>query len=254
MTRTSDVPEKEHHSHARPKNSARWRMATVATVAAASALAVISAVQADGLDLRVSSVTDLHSLVQHRRDQVDEKQRRVAALNEEVSRLGALTDDSRTRTIQRQVRRLRGPAGFTAVSGQGLSIQLNDTPKSDTAALLEKGVDGDNLVVHQQDIQAVVNALWAGGATAVTTTGIKCVGNTVVIRDIPYAPPYRIKAIGDPLLLQQRLYSTPWVAAYMQAVDDYNLGWQLEVVDDLDFEAYSGTVDLRYARPADQSR
>ncbi len=40
--------------------------------------------------------------------------------------------------------------------------------------------------VHQQDIQAYVNALWAGGARAVTlqgqrlisTTGIRCVGNT----------------------------------------------------------------------------
>ena len=53
--------------------------------------------------------------------------------------------------------------------------------------------------MHQQDIQAVVNALWAGGAEAMTiqgqrvisTTGIKCVGNTVVLHGVPYSPPYR---------------------------------------------------------------
>ncbi len=59
--------------------------------------------------------------------------------------------------------------------------------------------------MHQQDIQAYVNALWAGGAEAITlqgqrlisTTGIKCVGNTVVLDGVPYSPPYVIEAIGD---------------------------------------------------------
>ena len=58
--------------------------------------------------------------------------------------------------------------------------------------------------MHQQDIQAVVNALWAGGAEAMTiqgqrvvsTTGIKCVGNVVILHGVPYSPPYRISAIG----------------------------------------------------------
>lgn len=260
MPSASGTPEKRH-PHTRPRPTPGWRMATLATFAAASGLAITSAVQADGLDLRASSVTDLHSLVQQRRDEVDDLQRKVTLLKDEVADLGALTSDKKTRTIQRQVRRLQGPAGFTAVSGPGVSISLDDTPKSDTADLLERGVDGDKLVVHQQDIQAVVNALWAAGARAITlmdqriitTTGIKCVGNTVVIKDIPYAPPYRIKAIGDPLQLQDQLYATPWVAAYLDAVRDYNLGWSLDVVDDLSFEPYSGTVDLRYAEPADQS-
>ena len=56
----------------------------------------------------------------------------------------------------------------------------------------------------------MVNALWSGGAEAMTiqgqrviaTTGIKCVGNTVVLHGVPYAPPYVISAIGDPEKLQ----------------------------------------------------
>ena len=59
----------------------------------------------------------------------------------------------------------------------------------------------------------MVNALWSGGAEAMTiqgqrvisTTGVKCVGNTVVLHGIPYAPPYVISAIGNPDRLRAAL-------------------------------------------------
>jgi uncharacterized protein YlxW (UPF0749 family) len=88
-------------------------------------------------------------------------------------------------------------------------VILDDAP----ASVAANGIEPDLLVVHQQDIQAVVNALWSGGAEAMTiqeqrvisTTAVKCVGNTVVLHGIPYAPPYRIRAIGDPLRLHAAL-------------------------------------------------
>ena len=81
-------------------------------------------------------------------------------------------------------------------------MTLTDAPRSVDVP----GLDPNVLVVHQQDIQAFVNALWAGGAEAISlqgqrlisTTGIKCVGNTVVLDGVPYSPPYVIEAIGDP--------------------------------------------------------
>ena len=67
--------------------------------------------------------------------------------------------------------------------------------------------------MHQQDIQAVVNAMWAGGATAVTiegqrvitTTGIKCEGNAVQLQGVPYPQPYEIQAVGDPDAIEAAL-------------------------------------------------
>ena len=49
--------------------------------------------------------------------------------------------------------------------------------------------DNDDLVVHQGDVQAVVNALWAGGAEAmsimdvrvISTSAVRCVGNTLLL-------------------------------------------------------------------------
>lgn len=243
------------------QRSKRWRLAALVTFGCASALMVTSSLQADGLDLRATSVTDLNTLVQQRRDQVDAKQQRVAELTEEVRQLGVAVDDNRVRTAQREARRMRGPAGFSPVAGEGVRIALDDTPKERAAELLEDPPDlgrtlvGDDLVVHQQDIQAVVNALWLGGARAMTlmgqrivsTTGIKCVGNTVIIKNIPYSPPYVIEAVGDPDELEEAVYSNPRVAAYLADASVLDLGWSLDTEDELELPAYTGSAELRYA-------
>ena len=93
------------------------------------------------------------------------------------------------------VGRLLGGLGHTRIAF------FTDAPED---VINSSSQDIELLIVHQQDIQAVVNALWAGGAEAMTvqgqrvvsTTGIRCVGNTVVLHDVPYAPPYVISAIG----------------------------------------------------------
>ena len=67
------------------------------------------------------------------------------------------------------------------------------------------GADPDDYVIHQQDVQAVVNALWAGGAEAmmlqdqrvISTSAVRCVGNTLILQGRVYSPPYIITAIGD---------------------------------------------------------
>ena len=137
----------------------------------------------------------------------DALQQRVAALNREVDapRQGRRRR-RRSATCSARSTRCAGPPGFEEVHGPALTVVLSDAPKEEIDRAVENGeVTADQLVVHQQDIQAVVNALWAGGAEAMTlqkqrvisTTGIKCVGNTVVLHGVPYAPPYEITAIGD---------------------------------------------------------
>jgi uncharacterized protein YlxW (UPF0749 family) len=120
------------------------------------------------------------------------------------------------------------------------------------------GVDPDLLVVHQQDIQAVVNALWSGGAEAMTiqdqrvvsTTGVKCVGNTVVLHGVPYAPPYVITAIGDQDRLREALASAEPVQIYRQYVEAYGLVYRERSPAEATLGPYEGSVDLQHAQPA----
>jgi uncharacterized protein YlxW (UPF0749 family) len=103
----------------------------------------------------------------------------------------------------------------------------------------------------------VVNALWAGGAEAMTiqgqrvisTTGIKCVGNTVVLHGVPYAPPYVIEAIGDADSLLAAINDSPSIQIYKQYVDAYGLGYAVDRVAAIEAPAFSGSVGLRFAAP-----
>ena len=117
---------------------------------------------------------------------------------------------------------LEPAAGLDALQGPGLVVTLDDAPRDQPGT---DGIDPNLLVVHQQDIQAVVNALWAGGAEGITlagpadrhrTTGIKCVGNTVVLQGVPYSPPYRIAAVGDQRAMDAALQASPDVQTYLQ--------------------------------------
>jgi len=230
----------------------------VVVFVAAGALFVTSGLAAKGLDLRASGVTDLDTVVRQQRERADDLQRQVAQLNREVDDLGKGVDDEQVSELQKQVDALRGPAGFETVRGPAITVRLSDAPKEEIDRAVQSGdVTPDELVVHQQDIQAVVNALWSGGAEAMTlqkqrvisTTGIKCVGNTVVLHGVPYAPPYEITAIGDIDALRTALDSSDYIAGYKTYVDAHYLGYEVTTDDDVTMPGYSGSSDLRYATP-----
>jgi uncharacterized protein YlxW (UPF0749 family) len=233
-----------------------WRLVAVVVFVVAGVLFVTSSLDSGGLDLRASSVTDLDTVVRQQRQRTDDQQRQVADLTREVDQLGKSVDDAQVSAVQHQVDALRGPAGFEKVHGPAITVVLSDAPKADIVRAVGKGeVAASDLVVHQQDIQAVVNALWSGGAEAMTlqkqrvisTTGIKCVGNTVVLHGVPYAPPYEITAIGDLDSLRIALDSSDYVAGYKTYVEAHHLGYQVSTDDDVTMPAYDGSSALRYA-------
>ena len=81
----------------------------------------------------------------------------------------------------------------------------------------------------------------------ISTTGIKCVGNTVVLHGVPYAPPYEITAIGDVPALLEALEQSEYIAGYRTYVEAYDLGYEVTVQDDVEMPAYQGSNELRYA-------
>lgn len=234
-----------------------WHTASVLVLLAAGALFATTAVSSKGLDLRAASITDLPGVVRQERERSDDLQARLAELNREVDQLSRQVDDSTVTRLQAQVDKLLEPAGLAPVAGPGLTVVLDDAPKSEIdQAGGDSGVTVDELVVHQQDIQAVVNALWAGGAEAmsiqgqrvVSTTGIKCVGNTVVLHGVPYSPPYRIAAIGNPAELQASLDADEYIDAYLTVVEAYDLGYDVTPSARLELPAYKGSTALKYAQ------
>ena len=215
-------------------------------------LFVASAISADGTDLRPTN-TSLQTLVDTRAEDVAELRADIRSLQDEIDRLSAGISDSALRGVRADIARLRAPAGLTPVSGPGLVVTLEDSPPGTDP----HGLDPNLLVVHQQDIQAFVNALWEGGASAISlqdqrlisTSGVKCVGNTVVLHGVPYSPPYRIEAVGDPAQLSAALDASPGVQLYRDYVEDVSLGLLVEESADLEIPAFDGSPALVYAEP-----
>jgi len=154
----------------------------------------------------------------------------------------------------------RADADLTPVSGTAIVVALNDTPVARRAGPWPSGVRtpvADDLVVHQQDVQAVVNALWTGGARAMTLMGrrvtartaVRCVGNTLLLEGKVYSPPFVVAAIGDPARLRAALDADPGVALYREYVDAYGLGYRVNAAPGTTFPAATQPPPARYATP-----
>lgn len=231
-----------------------WRVGTPLMVLLSGSLFAVSAVNSEGTDLRAGRYTDLASLVQAEAEAYEELRARVEELTGQVTDLSAQVGSRDVQRVQERIETLRDPSGLTPREGEGLRIVLSDSPlqAEDTTQPLKF------LIVHQQDIQAVVNAMWRGGASAVTvqgqrivsTTGIKCEANSVTLQGVPYPQPYVIEAVGDPEVLAASVDGDPYLSFYRQqaATEDIRIGWEM-TAEEVQAPAYDGLLDLSYAEP-----
>ena len=228
------------------------RVATVAVCLLAGFIMATSALASRGNDLRPARTTELAALVRAEADRADQLARTAAGLRSEVDVLTRDLNAAGGVPAASDLTAAAEQADSVAVTGPAVTVVLTDAP----ASVQPAGVDADLLVVHQQDIQAVVNALWAGGAEAMTIqgqrvssrTGIKCVGNTVVVHGVPYAPPYRITAIGNASRLEASLRDNDYLQLYRQYVDAYRLGYQVSREARVQMPAYTGPAEFTHAQ------
>lgn len=217
------------------------------SAALAGFLFVASGITADGTNLRTGGLEDLRSLVLDRADKVGVLQSEVDSLATEVNDLSITKVDP---ALSSQISQLEQATGLTPVSGSALRISLDDAPR-EPGEQLPTGVAPDDLVVHQQDVQSVVNAMWRGGATAVqvmdqriiSTSAIRCVGNTLLLQGRVYSPPFVITAIGNTSELQQALNDEPGVAVYREYVERLNLGWDVSILNQTTIPAWQGSIE-----------
>ncbi|HEX8971181.1 DUF881 domain-containing protein [Oryzihumus sp.] len=236
------------------RRPSRWSLLVPVVGAAAGLLFATSAQTARGTDLRPSG-TDLADVIRAQTRAVQARTEAVQALREQVDRLTqqSAPGNSAVTQLQQRSAALAPVAGTEAVRGPALTVTLNDAKRS--AASLPQGFTADDIVVHQQDVQGVVNALWAGGAEAmmlqdqrvISTSAVRCVGNTLILQGRVYSPPYVIRAIGDVQGMQQSLDTNPTVRIYKQYVDVLGLGYDVKTSNVATFPAYTGTTSLTHA-------
>lgn len=213
----------------------------------------VSRSSADGHDLRGGRTIELSGLVRAAETRVADAQAKLTGLTRQLRRLErqAAGPDGRIAQVTAGVARLEAVVGLTPLTGPGLTVTLTDAPRGPDGRY-PQDVPPDALVVHQQDVQSVLNALWAGGAEAVavqdqrliTTSVARCIGNTLLLGGRTYAPPYVITAIGDPARLQEALDAEYGVRVYQQYAQAYGLGYDVHVARSVSVPAYAGSLRL----------
>jgi uncharacterized protein YlxW (UPF0749 family) len=238
----------------------RWTVGVPLIALVAGLLFTTSARTADGTQLRDDRRPQLAQLITDKQVRLDAREQAAAKLRAEVDQDTAqLAEvDQPVKAARERADALRAPAGFTALRGPGITVTLNDSPRRG-ADLGPNAPDNDDLVVHQGDVQAVVNALWAGGAEAmsimdvrvISTSAVRCVGNTLLLHGQVFSPPFKITAIGEPTAMHRALESAEGVQQFRDAVADFGLGYTETVERNVTVRAYDGSSDLRSARVAE---
>lgn len=162
---------------------------------------------------------------------------------------GASQGRDQLEALGQQLERLRTLAGYAHLAGSGLIVELNDSPLP-----LRPGDDPNTVILHYTDLQGILNDLFASGAEAIainderviTTTGLNCVGTTIICNAKRLAPPYRVIAVGPPDEMAAYLERPDGV---VQALRSFAFPVKVTKAVRVGVPAYRGSFRFTHARP-----
>lgn len=157
-----------------------------------------------------------------------------------------------SKAMSSEVERYKVLAGLTDVKGPGITVTLNDSDKK-----IDASQDASSYIIHDSDLRTVVNELSSAGAEAISingeriiaTTEIRCVGPTIVVNSNKYSPPYIIKAIGDPAMLEAALNIKGGIAEELRF---WNIEFSIVKSNRVEIGKYNGIVNFKYAKSAEK--
>jgi uncharacterized protein YlxW (UPF0749 family) len=235
-----------------------WAVLVPVVALAAGLLFATSERTAQGTDLRGGEVIQLSGLIEQRNNSNARQQQELAGLQHQVQQLTrqAASRDGAVASAQAAGDAGALSAGLVPLTGPGVEIVLDDAPTRPDGTL-PVGAGPDDLVIHQSDVQAVVNAVWAAGADGVAvmnqrlvaTSAVRCVGNVLLLQGRTYSPPYVITAIADGSAVRTRLAESAQVQILEQAADELGLTFTVRDRPSVSLPGFTGSLDMEYAVP-----
>lgn len=161
-----------------------------------------------------------------------------------------------------EMTRLRKFSGISPVKGPGIVVRLGDARRK-----LKEYEDPNFFIVHYDQLELLVNELWAAGAEAiaigsgderdhrsfqriVTNTGFSCAGTTILVDTKRLAPPYVIRAIGNARNLKTAL-TLPGGFLETQILS-FELDLSIEEKEELYIPPHKGSLIFNYAVVSDE--
>jgi len=204
---------------------------------------------------RVAREQALRQSVNQLEDQNHALKARVQALQADVK---AGEDETARRSsaaqeVKAQLDEQKAFAGLTALHGPGLTVLLHDGTDPNSPSDQSLG-----WTIHYQDLQDIVNVLWASGAEAIAVNGQRIVPTTafhyagvniLVNNASRLSPPYTVIALGDPSALANGVGNPDQMAELKSRNRIYGLGFSWLRSTRLSVPVYDATFLLKYAQP-----
>jgi uncharacterized protein YlxW (UPF0749 family) len=200
----------------------------------------------------------LNDTVQDQKKTISDLQQKLETYQNAISQ-----DSGKTKVLADDLSRANLLAGQRAVMGPGVVVTLQDAkskPPKDVGMSQEEYVEMTrSFLIHDEDIQKVVNELKAAGAEAiaindqrvVATTAIRCVGPVVHVNGIATSgSPVRIQAIGDAEAIMSGLRMTGGIVSTFPDISMV----EIEKVENIVLPAYTGIIPLRYVKAAPEKK
>ncbi|HAA08659.1 MAG: DUF881 domain-containing protein [Syntrophomonadaceae bacterium] len=153
--------------------------------------------------------------------------------------------------LQEEVTEAHMAAGLIPVEGPGIVLTLNDSPLN-----LQVGENANAYIIHDRDLLLIVNELKASGAEAISINGkrltamseIRCAGTTILVNWDKIAPPFEIKVVGNPDMLESGLLMR---GGYLEQLKVLGMQVQLQKMESVEIPAYTGSFKFTYGMPID---
>jgi len=191
-------------------------------------------------------------------------ERESAELDQLVERVRQMTEqineyeDSKAESggiegaIRDQIDEIKTFSGLTGLKGQGVIVIINDGERE-----LNDFEDPNNVLVHNMDVQNLVDDLRYAGAEAISVNGqryvfgktkIQCTGPTIRINNEVFAQPFIIKAIGDKHHLEAAVNAP---GSFGQVLRQYGVFLEVYTSVNLEVPAYGDSIRPVYMKTAE---
>jgi uncharacterized protein YlxW (UPF0749 family) len=196
----------------------------------------------------VRSVQDLEATNGEDRGQIADLRSQIASLEADAAARSATTQ-----ALQGQVADLRGHAGLVAVHGPGVEVVLRNGAPGPNAGIQT------GYLVNFQDVQDVVNLLFAEGAEAIAVNGRRLTplssfsgsgGEIVVDQGPPIKSPVKVDAIGDRNRMLAALDDSSALPDIRARQVQFDLHLTFEGLPDISLPAYDSSLQVPHVSAA----
>jgi uncharacterized protein YlxW (UPF0749 family) len=175
---------------------------------------------------------------------LNELEERLAEIEKEKS-----DEDFFLKGVVSDLEKYKMAAGVVDVMGPGVIVTVDDPLPTE-----ELSDEYSVIMLRYELLLSLVNKMKDAGAEAISingqriivTTEISLAGDNVNINTVPTAPPYIIKAIGNPDTIESTLTIRFGIIEQMKS---YGLRINIEKQDEIKIPRYSGIIKYRYAEP-----